>query len=170
MVGGGDSAAEEAVFLTKYASKVIMLVRRDKLRASSVMAARVKNNPKVEIMFNKVVDEALGDGENLTKLILISTKTKEKSELPVGGMFYATGHTPNTGIFKDFLNLDDTGYIITKSVSSGRRTHTNVDGVFAAGDVRDKIYRQAITAAASGCQAALDCLSYLEELEESHKK
>lgn len=165
-MGGGDSAVEEAIFLTKYASKVVIIMRRDKMRASKVMADRAHKNPKIEILCNKVVDEALGDGNKLTKLMLKDVKTGEKSELPVGGMFYAIGHTPNTSVFKGKLDLDDVGYIIRSPAHGGRVSHTNVKGVFAAGDVVDKVYRQAITAAASGCQAALDCLGYLEELDD----
>ncbi|KAK9766001.1 thioredoxin-disulfide reductase [Basidiobolus ranarum] len=161
VVGGGDSAAEEATFLTKYASKVYVLVRRDKLRASPIMAERLLKNPKIEVLWNTVPLEAKGDGKLLKSLTLQDTKTKESREMEVNGLFYAIGHTPNTEPFKGQIDLDQDGYIQVESGS----TKTNISGVFAAGDVQDRRYRQAITAAGSGCMAALDSLHFLEGLE-----
>ena len=161
VVGGGDSAAEEAMFLTKYGSKVYVVVRRDQLRASSIMAKRLLSHPKIEVLWNKVPVAADGDGKVLTSITLKDTKTEETSELPVNGLFYAIGHTPATKIVKDQLELDDQGYVITKPGSS----ETSVPGVFAAGDVQDKKYRQAITSAGTGCMAGLDAEKYLSELE-----
>ncbi|KAK9717458.1 thioredoxin-disulfide reductase [Basidiobolus ranarum] len=162
VVGGGDSAAEEAMFLTKYASKVYVLVRRDKLRASTIMANRLMKHPKVEILWNTAPVEAKGDGSLLRSLTLKDTQTQEARELEVNGLFYAIGHTPNTDAFKGVIDLDTDGYI---KVTPGS-THTNVDGVFAAGDVQDRRYRQAITAAGSGCKAALDAIEFLESQED----
>ena len=161
VVGGGDSAVEEATFLTKYASKVYLLVRRDKLRASKVMAERALKHPKIEILWNKVPVKAEGD-KLLKKLIIQDTITQEKSDLDVNGLFYAIGHTPNTEIFKGQLHLDETGYLKVQSKNGVPSTYTNVEGVFACGDVQDHTYRQAITAAGSGCMAALDCERWLE--------
>ncbi|KAJ3040059.1 thioredoxin-disulfide reductase [Rhizophlyctis rosea] len=163
VVGGGDSAAEEATFLTKYASKVYVLVRRDKLRASKVMADRLLNNPKIEVLWTTVPVEAQGDGRLLKNLVLKDTRNGETRDLNVNGLFYAIGHVPNTGMLRaegmeSQVELDQDGYIIVKPGSS----LTNVEGVFAAGDVQDRRYRQAITAAGSGCMAALDCERYLE--------
>ncbi|KAJ3321700.1 thioredoxin-disulfide reductase [Boothiomyces sp. JEL0866] len=156
VVGGGDSACEEAMFLTKYASKVYLLVRRDQLRASKVMQDRLKRNSKIEILWNTVPIKANGE-KLLTNIELQDTKTKETRILKVNGLFYAIGHLPNTSIFADtHLKLDNDGYILTNG------TETNIDGVFACGDVQDKRYRQAITAAGSGCMAALDCEKFLE--------
>ncbi|KAJ1535957.1 thioredoxin-disulfide reductase [Nowakowskiella sp. JEL0078] len=166
VVGGGDSASEEATFLTKYASKVYVLVRRDKLRASKVMADRLINHPKVEILWNKVPVEAKGD-RLLKRLVIQDTVTEEISELDVNGLFYAIGHTPNTSIFKGQLDLHENGYAVTKTNLGVPSTYTSVEGVFAAGDVQDFTYRQAITAAGSGCMAALDCERWLEG-QESH--
>ena len=143
VIGGGDSAAEEAIFLTKYASKVTVLVRRDKLRASSIMAKRLTSHQKVEIRFNTVAIEAKGDGRLLQSLSIKNVKTNEISELPSNGLFYAVGHDPATKMFKGQLEVDDDGYIITKPGTS----YTSVKGVFAAGDVQDKRYRQAVTSA-----------------------
>ncbi|CAH6721270.1 thioredoxin reductase [[Candida] jaroonii] len=161
VVGGGDSACEEALFLTKYGSKVYLLVRRDELRASTIMQKRVKNNDKLEILWNTEAKEACGDGKLLQSLKIFNNKTKEDSELPVNGLFYAIGHIPATAIFDKQIETDDTGYIKTKPGT----TLTSVPGVFAAGDVQDKIYRQAITSAGTGCQAALDCEAYLADQE-----
>jgi thioredoxin reductase (NADPH) len=162
VVGGGDSAAEEATFLTKYASKVYVLVRRDQLRASKVMANRLLSNPKIEVLWNTLPVEAKGDGRLLQSVVLKDTKSGALKELPVNGLFYAIGHVPNTSIFKNTqgpqLNLDKDGYI---QVTPGT-SRTNIEGVFAAGDVQDKKYRQAVTAAGSGCMAALDCERWLE--------
>ncbi len=166
VVGGGDTAMEEANFLTKYASEVVVIHRREEFRASKIMLNRVKKNPKVKLLMNKVVVEVLGKDENgrkvMTGVVLEDTKTLEKEELNADGLFIAIGHKPNTDLFKDILNMDETGYLKTKPGS----TYTNVDGVFAAGDVADKIYRQAVTAAGSGCMAAIDCERWLEAQEE----
>ncbi|KAH6570277.1 hypothetical protein BASA60_007881 [Batrachochytrium salamandrivorans] len=161
VVGGGDSASEEAVFLTKYATKVIVLVRRDKLRASKVMADRLLNHPKVEIMWNSAPVKAEGD-RLLRSLVIENTVTKERSKLDVSGLFYAIGHTPNTNIFKGQVDLHDNGYIRVGLNNNVPSTYTNVEGVFACGDVQDHTYRQAVTAAGSGCMAALDCERWLE--------
>ncbi|CAG8498633.1 9775_t:CDS:2 [Acaulospora colombiana] len=159
VVGGGDSAAEEALFLTKYGSHVFVLVRRDKLRASKVMANRLLSNQKVTVLWNTVPIECKGEGNFLDKLITRDTKTNELRELAVNGLFYAIGHAPATALVKGQLDLDEDGYIITKPDT----TYTSVDGVFAAGDVKDKKYRQAITSAGSGCMAALECERWLSE-------
>ncbi|KAI9011394.1 hypothetical protein BC832DRAFT_529139 [Gaertneriomyces semiglobifer] len=165
VVGGGDSACEEATFLTKYASKVYVLVRRDKLRASKTMADRLLRNPKIEVLWNTVPVEAKGDGRLLKHLVLKDTKTGETRDLDVNGLFYAIGHKPNTAILEGTgVELDKDGYVITQAGS----TYTSVPGVFAAGDVQDKRYRQAITAAGSGCMAALDCERWLEENDAEH--
>ncbi|MCW7497807.1 thioredoxin-disulfide reductase [Leptospira levettii] len=158
VVGGGDSAVEEANHLTKFASKVYLVVRRDQLRASQIMQKRAMEHPKIEILWNQTVVEAKGGAGGLTSIVLENTKDKSQKDLEVGGLFYAIGHVPNTEIFKGQLNLDETGYIITKPGT----TQTNVEGVFAAGDVQDKVYRQAITAAGSGCMAALEAERWLE--------
>ena len=143
VIGGGDSAAEEAIFLTKYASKVTVLVRRDKLRASPIMARRLTSHPKVEIRFNTIALEAKGNGRLLQSLSIKNVKTDEISELPSNGLFYAVGHEPATKMFKGQLEVDSDGYIITKPGTS----YTSVKGIFAAGDVQDKRYRQAVTSA-----------------------
>ncbi len=161
VVGGGDSAVEEATHLTKFASKVYLIHRRDKLRASQIMQKRAMTNPKIQILWNKVLEKANGDGNLLTSLTLRDTVTSEQTELSVGGLFYAIGHQPNTEIFKDYLKLDEQGYILTEPGT----TKTNIAGVFAAGDVQDKVYRQAITAAGSGCMAALEAERWLAEKE-----
>jgi thioredoxin reductase (NADPH) len=157
VVGGGDSAIEEATFLTKFASKVSLLVRRDELRASRIMQDRAMANPKIEIVWNTVVDELLGESK-LEGAVVRNTKTGEVSTLPVTGLFVAIGHRPNTDLFKGVLDMEDSGYLITKPGSS----YTNIDGVFACGDVQDHTYRQAITAAGSGCMAAIDAERWLE--------
>eukprot|EP00727_Mastigamoeba_balamuthi_P014384 m51a1_g9570 putative thioredoxin-disulfide reductase (369) ;mRNA; f:921462-923045 len=156
VVGGGDSACEEALHLTKFASKVHLLHRRDELRASKVMQARVKAHPKIEIHWNTVPVEAHGE-KLLNALTLENVQTKERTKLDVNGLFFAIGHKPNTDFVKGQLTLDEDGYIVTKPGTS----LTNIEGVFAAGDCQDKHYRQAITAAASGCMAALDCEHWL---------
>ncbi|KAI9208680.1 uncharacterized protein BJ171DRAFT_455180 [Polychytrium aggregatum] len=166
VVGGGDSAAEEALFLTKYGSKVYVLVRRDKLRASKVMADRLMAHPKIEILWNTIPIEAKGDGRLLQSLEIEDKLTGQRRDLSVNGLFYAIGHTPNTTIFQQGgngtnghqLELDQDGYIVVQPGTS----YTSVPGVFAAGDVQDRRYRQAITAAGSGCMAALDCERWLE--------
>ncbi|WP_016752632.1 thioredoxin-disulfide reductase [Leptospira kirschneri] len=162
VVGGGDSAIEEASHLTKFASKVYLVHRRDSLRASKIMQKRATTHPKIEIIWNSQVKEAKGDGKNLTSLTLENTVNGQRKELPVGGLFYAIGHKPNTDIFQGILDLDESGYIKTIPGS----TKTNIEGVFAAGDVQDKIYRQAVSAAGSGCMAALDAERWLESIEE----
>lgn len=159
VIGGGDSAAEEALFLTKFASKVYVIHRRDELRASKIMAARVLNHEKIEVVWDTVVEEVLGE-DLVTGLRIRNRVTDEVSELPVEGMFLAIGHTPNTKIFEGEIDLDDKGYIITET-----NTMTSVPGVFAAGDVTDHVYRQAITAAGLGCQAAIDAERWLDEQE-----
>jgi len=156
VVGGGDSAVEEATFLTKFASKVVMIVRRDVLRASKVMQERAKNNPKIEILFNHIPLEVLGD-KSVSGLRIKNVLTNIEATLPVGGLFYAIGHLPNTAFLEAQLELDETGYIKTKPGS----TKTSVQGVFAAGDVQDKVYRQAVTSAGTGCMAALDAEHFL---------
>ena len=156
VVGGGDSAVEEASFLTKFASKVYLVVRRDALRASRIMQQRAIDNPKIEIIWNSQVTALHGDAA-LTGVTLTSTDGST-SELPVTGLFIAIGHKPNTGIFTGVLDMEDSGYLLTREGS----TYTNVEGVFACGDVQDHTYRQAITAAGSGCMAAIDCERWLE--------
>ena len=156
VVGGGDSAAEEAHYLTKFASEVILLVRRDTLRASKVMQDRVLHNPKIKVLWNTVLEEALGD-RVLSHVQIRNVKTDETSQIEASGLFYAIGHVPNTAFLNGQLALDDTGYILT----TPGRTTTSVPGVFACGDVQDKRYRQAITSAGSGCMAALDAEHYL---------
>ncbi|TPX37737.1 thioredoxin-disulfide reductase [Synchytrium microbalum] len=165
VVGGGDSASEEATFLTKYASKVYVLVRRDKLRASKVMADRLLRHPKVEVLWNKVPVEATGDGRLLRGLVIEDTVTKEHTTLDVNGLFYAIGHKPNTESFKGVLDMDAEGYLKTYPNHGYPSTYTNIPGVFACGDVQDRTYRQAITAAGSGCMAALDAERWLEAQE-----
>jgi len=157
VVGGGDSAIEEATFLTKFATKVTLVVRRDVLRASKIMQERAKNNPKIEIKWNAQVAELFGT-EKLTGVGLVDTVTGAKSKLDVTGLFVAIGHRPNTDLFKGVLDMEDTGYLKTRPGSS----YTNIAGVFACGDVQDHTYRQAITAAGSGCMAAIDCERWLE--------
>jgi thioredoxin reductase (NADPH) len=158
VVGGGDSAVEEASFLTKFASKVLMIVRRDVLRASKVMQERARNNPKIEILFNTIPLEVLGE-KSVTGLKVKNVQSQADIKLDVGGLFYAIGHLPNTGFLKGQLDIDETGYIKTKPGC----TKTSVAGVFAAGDVQDKVYRQAVTSAGTGCMAALDAEHFLSE-------
>ncbi|RHX89666.1 thioredoxin-disulfide reductase [Leptospira stimsonii] len=162
VVGGGDSAVEEASHLTKFASKVYLVHRRDSLRASKIMQKRATTHPKIEILWNSQVEEAKGDGKNLTSLTLQDTVNGQKKELAVGGLFYAIGHKPNTDVFEGILDLDESGYIKTIPGT----TKTSIEGVFAAGDVQDKVYRQAVSAAGSGCMAALDAERWLESREE----
>tara|TARA_B100001248_G_scaffold261706_1_gene253766 strand:- start:6524 stop:7447 length:924 start_codon:yes stop_codon:yes gene_type:complete len=159
VVGGGDTAMEEALFLTRYASKVYVIHRRDEFRASKIMADRVQQHEKIEIIWNSVVDEYTGDGMGLKGLRLKNTQTGDTSNLEVEGCFVAIGHKPNTDIFAGQLELQENKYIKTKSDS----TYTNVDGVFACGDVQDHVYRQAVTAAGTGCMAAIDTERWLEE-------
>ena len=151
VIGGGDSAAEEAIYLTKYGSHVHLLVRSDKMRASKAMQDRVLQNPKITVHWNTEALDVFGDGDGMKGLKLINRQTKAESELHVRGLFYAVGHTPNTNLFKGQLELDDVGYIVTQHGS----VETSVEGVFAAGDVQDHEFRQAITAAGTGCMAAM---------------
>lgn len=163
VIGGGDSAAEEALFLTKYGSEVYVLVRRDVLRASAVMSKRLQAHPKVKMMWNTVAEECHGDEKGLlSSLSVKNVKTGEQSKLNVNGLFYAIGHDPATQLFKDQLDVDSELYIKTTPGT----TETSVPGVFAAGDVQDKKYRQAITSAGSGCMAALECEKYLSDMED----
>jgi thioredoxin reductase (NADPH) len=156
VVGGGDSAMEEATFLTRFADKVSVIHRRDELRASKIMQERAHANPKVDFVWNSVVDDVLGD-EKVTGLRLRNLVTGEVSDLAVGGLFVAIGHDPNTKLFDGQLELDAAGYIVTRG-----GTLTSVEGVFAAGDVVDHVYRQAVTAAGTGCMAAIDAERFLE--------
>ncbi|KAN0065813.1 thioredoxin-disulfide reductase [Thecaphora frezii] len=161
VVGGGDSAAEEAMYLTKYASHVFVLVRRDELRASKIMAKRLLAHPKVTVLFNTVPIEAKGDGELLTHLRVKDTKTNEERDMEANGLFYAIGHIPATSLVKGQVECDSDGYIVTVPGTA----QTSVKGVFAAGDVADKKYRQAITSAGTGCIAALEAERLLAEEE-----
>jgi thioredoxin reductase (NADPH) len=162
VIGGGDSAMEEATFLTKFAAKVTVIHRRDELRASAIMQERAEKNPKIEFLWNKAVIDFLGKSDSgLEAVKLQDTVTGKESVFPCQGAFLAIGHIPNTKIFEGQIYLDDKGYIVTEKSS----TATNIDGVFAAGDVQDSRYRQAITAAGTGCMASLDAQHYLEQLE-----
>lgn len=165
VVGGGDTAMEEANFLTKFASEVTIIHRREEFRASKIMLERAKKNPKIKFMINKVVIEVTGVEENgrksMTGVILKDTLDGSVMEFKADGLFVGIGHQPNTKLFKGILDMDETGYLITKPGS----TYTNIEGVFAAGDVADKTYRQAVTAAGSGCMAAIDAERWLESQE-----
>ena len=161
IVGAGDSACEEAHYLSKLCTKVTMLVRKDEFRASKIMADRVKNTENIEILFNTETVEVLGDGNGVTGAKVKNNVTGEESEIPGTGFFVAIGHKPNTDIFKGWIDLDETGYIINVPGSS----KTNVDGVFVSGDAADHVYRQAVTAAGTGCMAALDAERYLAAQE-----
>ena len=160
VIGGGDSAAEEAHYLTKYASKVYMVVRRNELRASKIMADRVMNHEKIEILWNTTLVDVQGD-KTLESVLLKKQETNKDYSLEVAGLFYAIGHIPNTSFLEGQLKQDEIGYLITQSGT----TKTSVKGVFAAGDVQDKIYRQAITSAGTGCMAALEAEHYLTEIQ-----
>lgn len=158
IVGGGDTAAEEATYLSKLCPKVHMLVRRDEMRASKIMQERVMKAENIQIHWNTEALEILGK-EEVEGVRIINNQTQEESVLDIKGFFVAIGHKPNTDIFRDFLDMDETGYIYT----DGKTTRTNVDGVFASGDAQDHVYRQAVTAAGTGCMAALDAERYLTE-------
>jgi thioredoxin reductase (NADPH) len=160
IVGAGDTAAEEALYLSKLCSTVHMIVRREEMRASKVMQERVKNTPNIKIYWNSETDEILGD-DRVSGVRIKNNKTGETQDVPISGFFVAIGHNPNSEIFNGFIDMDETGYIKTIPGTS----KTNLEGVFAAGDVQDKIYRQAVTAAGSGCMAALDAERYLAAKE-----
>lgn len=166
VVGAGDSAAEESTYLSKLCTKVHLLVRRGEMRASKIMQQRVLNTPNIEIHWNTETDEVLGDDSGVTGVRIINRETGEKKELSIQGFFLAIGHKPNTDIFKGQLDMDESGYIKVKPGT----THTNVEGVFAVGDAADKVYRQAITAAGTGCMGALDAEKFLaaKEAEVAH--
>ena len=160
VVGGGDSAMEEATFLTKFASEVLVVHRREELRASKIMVERAMSNPKISFKYNSTVEDIIGTTETgVQSVILRDTTTEETHDVACEGIFMAIGHVPNTSLFSGALDLDDSGYIITKPGS----TYTNLDGVFACGDVQDHVYRQAVTAAGSGCMAAIDAERWLEQ-------
>jgi thioredoxin reductase (NADPH) len=160
VVGAGDTAAEEASYLAKLCPKVHLIVRRDEMRASQIMQNRVKNNPKIEILWNTETQEILGEDE-VKGMRILNTQTEKVSEISISGFFVAIGHQPNTEIFKDFITMDVAGYIKTIPGT----TKTNVEGVFACGDAQDNVYRQAVTAAGTGCMAALDAERFLAALE-----
>jgi thioredoxin reductase (NADPH) len=163
VVGAGDSAAEEATYLAKLCTKVHLIVRRDEMRASKIMQSRVLNTPNIQIHWNTETEEIIGDGNAVTGIQVVNNKTGERSRINVQGFFLAIGHKPNTDIFAEYLEMDETGYIKVQPGS----TKTNVAGVFAVGDAADKVYRQAITAAGTGCMGALDAEKFLvaRELE-----
>ncbi|MCH8122854.1 MAG: thioredoxin-disulfide reductase [Bacteroidetes bacterium] len=158
VVGGGDTAMEEALFLTRFASKVYVIHRRSELRASKIMQERAKKEDKIEFIWDSTVEDVLGEKE-VESVQLKNTQTGETSTLPVQGLFLAIGHTPNTSVFKDFLDMDDLGYLVTQADS----TYSNIDGVFVSGDAQDRVYRQAVTAAGTGCMAAMDAERWLAE-------
>ena len=161
VVGGGDSAMEEANYLTKFASEVVIIHRRDEFRASKIMIDRALNNSKISVKWNKTVDEIIGDREyGVSSVVLKDTLNNKLTKEICDGVFMAIGHKPNTDLFKGLIDADEFGYIITKNGS----TATNLDGVFACGDVQDRIYRQAVTAAGSGCMSAIDAEHYLESI------
>ncbi|MCB1169076.1 MAG: thioredoxin-disulfide reductase [Leptospiraceae bacterium] len=161
VIGGGDSAAEEATYLTKYGSRVYVVHRRDELRASAIMAKRLVEHPKVEMVWNSVIQEVSGDDKQLRSVTVQNVKDGSSKTLEAGGLFFAIGHKPNTDPFVGQIDLDEDGYIKTVPGT----TRTNIEGVFAAGDVQDKTYRQAVTAAGSGCMAALEAERWLSEQE-----
>ena len=160
IVGAGDTACEEASYLANICSKVYMIVRRDEMRASQIMQNRVKNNPKIEILWNSETQEILGADE-VTGMRILNTKTEKISDISISGFFVAIGHQPNTEIFKEFITMDEAGYIKTIPGTS----KTNIEGVFACGDAQDHVYRQAVTAAGTGCMAALDAERFLASIE-----
>lgn len=165
VVGGGDAALEEALFLTRFASEVHVIHRREQLRASQIMQQRARANEKITFLWNTVVEDVLGEHQ-VAGLVLRNMKTEQSSTLPVKGLFVAIGHKPNTDLFKGWLEMDDLGYILTRP----GRTYTKVPGVFACGDVQDRMYRQAITAAGSGCMAAIDAERWLAEHPLTHEQ
>ena len=160
IVGAGDSACEEAHYLSKLCNKVTMLVRKDEFRASKIMQERVKKTENIDILFNTETVEVIGDGQVVNSVLVRNNKSEKETKIPVTGFFVAIGHTPNTDIFKPYLNMDETGYIVNEPGSS----KTNISGVFVSGDAADHVYRQAITAAGTGCMAALDAERYLASL------
>jgi len=162
IVGAGDTAAEEATYLAKLCNKVTMLVRKDEFRASKAMVNRVLNTKNIEILYNTETKEILGDGKSVTAIRAFNNITQEEFEIPATGFFVAIGHKPNTDVFKGWLKMDDVGYIITHPDS----TATDVEGVFVCGDAQDKVYRQAVTAAGTGCMAALEAERYLAAKED----
>lgn len=166
IIGGGNTAVEEALFLTNFCSKVTLIHRRDELRAEKVMQDRLFNHEKIEVIWDSVVEEVIGDGEGMTGVKIKNVRTDEHTQLDVDGMFVAIGHDPATELFKGKLDMDETGYIDTKPDS----TQTSVDGVYAAGDVTDHTYRQAVTAAGMGCMAALEADKYLAAMEAESPK
>ncbi len=161
LVGGGDTAAEEATYLANLCPKVYMIVRRDELRASKIMQQRVLNTPNIEVLWDTETEEILGDGDSVTGARVINRKTGEKKEIAIDGFFVAIGHKPNTDIFKEYLDMDETGYLkVTPGTSK-----TKIEGVFVTGDAADKVYRQAVTAAGTGCMGALDAERFLQSKE-----
>ncbi|NEV93212.1 thioredoxin-disulfide reductase [Psychroflexus sp. YR1-1] len=164
IVGGGDTACEEATYLANICTKVTMLVRKGEMKASKAMQHRVENTPNIDLRYHSEVDEVLGD-QVVEGLRIVNNKTGKKDEIKITGLFIAIGHKPNTDIFKPYLDMDDVGYIITKP----KTTNTNYPGVFACGDSQDKVYRQAITAAGTGCMSALDAERYLASLETTER-
>ena len=161
VVGAGDSAAEESTYLSKLCTKVHLIVRRDEMRASKIMQQRVLNTPNIEVHWNSETEEVLGDDQGVKGVRIVNNKTGEKRDIPIEGFFLAIGHKPNTDIFKGQLEMDESGYIKVKPGS----TRTNIEGVFAVGDAADKVYRQAVTAAGTGCMGALDAEKFLAAKE-----
>ena len=164
LVGGGNTAVEEALFLANFAASVTVVHRRDTFRAEKIMQERLFKHPKIKVIWDSVLDEVLGDGKVVTGAKIKNIKTSQISEMPIDGIFIAIGHTPSTSVFKGLVNMDADGYILTKPDS----TATDIPGVFAAGDVKDKVFRQAVTAAGMGCMAALEADKYLAHLESGH--
>ncbi len=160
VIGGGDTAMEEALYLTKFASRVVLVHRREEFRSSKIMSLRASKNPKITTMLSRTVDEILGDGQKVTGIRLKHVETGELEELPCDGVFMAIGHAPNAQMFAGQIETDDYGYIVTKKAS----TETSVAGVFACGDVQDYTYRQAVTAVGTGCMAAVDAERFLESI------
>ena len=166
VVGGGNTAVEEALYLSNIASKVTLIHRRDKLRAEAILVDRIKQKEKdgkVEFVWNHTLDEVLGDNDKVQSVRVKHVESNEMREIKCSGAFIAIGHKPNTDIFRGSLDMDDTGYLNIKGGSSGNATQCSIEGVFAAGDVSDSIYRQAITSAGAGCMAALDAEKYLDK-------